>query len=167
MKPITVLICEDDWAQRRLLERILKTEGYLTVSVSTAEQAIAHLSLSERSQIDLIISDYEMPGLNGLELAAWTALNEEEAAEEVEEEASSGDAGQSGSLPRNNHSRRRAARTATRKPFILLTAAQDYTRFGEAVRAGLIDSYIAKPFAVKSVLQMVATLSAKIFRHTS
>lgn len=62
----TILIVDDELANRRLLEALLRPEGYLTVSADDGEKALAAVA---RSPPDLILLDAMMPGINGYEVA--------------------------------------------------------------------------------------------------
>jgi diguanylate cyclase (GGDEF)-like protein/PAS domain S-box-containing protein len=62
----TVLIVDDEENNRKLLQLLLRAEGYLTVMASSAEEALSAIS---RSEPDLILLDIMMPGMNGYELA--------------------------------------------------------------------------------------------------
>ncbi|MEO7251390.1 MAG: EAL domain-containing protein [Arenimonas sp.] len=64
--PSTILIVDDEASSRRLLEALLRPEGYLTVCAANAEDALA---LIARQPPDLIILDVMMPGLDGCQLA--------------------------------------------------------------------------------------------------
>jgi len=59
-----ILCVDDDAAQVMLMEDALQRAGYDTVGVRNAEAA---LNVLGRGGIDLIVSDYKMPGLTGLE----------------------------------------------------------------------------------------------------
>ena len=61
----TVMICEDDFNIRRLIRECLTREGYLCLE---AENGQAALSAMEREHVDLIITDYMMPEMDGIEL---------------------------------------------------------------------------------------------------
>ena len=58
-----ILVIDDDVAMQVLLERTLKRKGYQVITASDGkvglEMAIAH-------QPDLIISDWMMPGMDGI-----------------------------------------------------------------------------------------------------
>jgi len=60
-----ILIVDDDRLMRKLLGYIIKKEGY---QVSVADDGSDALKIVKRDKPDLIISDVEMPKLNGLEL---------------------------------------------------------------------------------------------------
>ncbi|RCX23732.1 DNA-binding response OmpR family regulator [Fontibacillus phaseoli] len=63
---IHILVVEDDKHVRRLLEAVLKREGY---DVFTAEDGIKALDVLEVQHIDLIILDIMMPNMDGYEFA--------------------------------------------------------------------------------------------------
>lgn len=64
---IHILVVEDDKHVRRLLEAVLKREGYV---VFTAEDGIKALHVLEIHHIDLIILDIMMPNMDGYEFAS-------------------------------------------------------------------------------------------------
>lgn len=64
---ISILVVEDDKHVRRLLEAVLKREGY---DVFTAEDGHKALDVLDVQHIDLIILDIMMPGMDGYEFAA-------------------------------------------------------------------------------------------------
>jgi len=61
-----ILVVEDFDALRTLMIRVLTSEGYQVAGVGTASGALA-LSASER--FDLLITDHDVPGENGTEIA--------------------------------------------------------------------------------------------------
>ena len=60
-----ILIVEDNDADRILIQRTLEKKNY---AVFTAPNVEGGLSLLQRYKVDLIILDYILPGLNGLNL---------------------------------------------------------------------------------------------------
>ncbi len=68
----TVLLCEDDAAVRRVTLRTLVAAGFEVVEADCAESAIEWLR-SHDTDVDLLVSDIVMPGMNGRELAAIVA----------------------------------------------------------------------------------------------
>ena len=60
----TILVADDEEAIRTLLEEELKEEGYRVLTVSNARDA---LKMVETEQLDLVILDIRMPGMDGLE----------------------------------------------------------------------------------------------------
>ncbi|MBY3624310.1 response regulator transcription factor [Acinetobacter sp. CUI P1] len=63
---IKILVVEDDKHVRKLMNAVLKREGY---EVLTAENGIQALEVLEVQHIDLIILDIMMPGMDGYEFA--------------------------------------------------------------------------------------------------
>jgi two-component system NtrC family response regulator/two-component system response regulator HydG len=62
---INILIIEDDEAARISLKAILSLEGY---SVREAENAVQALALLKEKQFDVLLVDYRLPDMNGIEL---------------------------------------------------------------------------------------------------
>ena len=65
--PATILIVDDEPANCRLLEALLRPEGYLTLSASNGAQA---LMMVARQAPDLILLDVMMPEMDGYQVAA-------------------------------------------------------------------------------------------------
>src|SRR5687768_2191417 len=61
-----VLIVDDDESIRSLLSLYFEQEGYEAEAVETGEQALARF---EVGRFHLVILDYYMPGMNGIEVA--------------------------------------------------------------------------------------------------
>ena len=59
-----VLVVDDSKAQRRLLARTLAKWGYETIE---AESGDAALAVTAETQIDIVVSDWMMPGMSGVE----------------------------------------------------------------------------------------------------
>ncbi len=71
----TILIVEDEAKMRRLLELNLSEEGLATSTAGDAEEGLKILG---RETIDLILTDFKLPGMNGLEfLKAIRRVNAE------------------------------------------------------------------------------------------
>jgi len=62
-----VLIVEDEPAQRRILEEMIKRFGFETVTSDSGQRALEMVSGSIGSSINLIVLDLVMPGMDGLE----------------------------------------------------------------------------------------------------
>lgn len=62
-----ILVVDDERSMREMLCILLEREGYDAVEAKNAEDA---LNLFEASVYDLVISDIQMPGMNGIELLA-------------------------------------------------------------------------------------------------
>jgi len=63
----TILVVDDDESVRRSLQRILTRAGYEVEAVQTAEDALERLA---GRSFDLVLTDLQMPGMNGLQLLA-------------------------------------------------------------------------------------------------
>ena len=63
-KPKTVLVVDDDEGMRDTLIAILKRD-YLVLTAATGEEGLA---LLKRADVDLMLLDVRLPGINGLEL---------------------------------------------------------------------------------------------------
>jgi DNA-binding response OmpR family regulator len=63
--PATVLIVEDDFDAREVLATLLRFEGF---TVITAENGLAGLDIAQTERVDLMITDVEMPHLDGIEM---------------------------------------------------------------------------------------------------
>jgi two-component system NtrC family response regulator len=61
----TILIVDDEKNYLVVLEALLSPEGY---EIITADNARAALRLIEESDLDLVLTDMKMPGMNGMEL---------------------------------------------------------------------------------------------------
>jgi len=69
-----ILIVEDDASQARLLARAISVRRpeYTVITAPNGEDATRLLSEEE---VDLVLTDLQMPGMNGLELLAWLLQN--------------------------------------------------------------------------------------------
>jgi len=63
--PRSVLVVEDSITSRMLLKDILESAGY---TVSTAINGVEAVAALERDRFDMVVSDVEMPRMNGFEL---------------------------------------------------------------------------------------------------
>jgi CheY-like chemotaxis protein len=69
MKRLTILCVDDDPRIRELYEVLFGSHGHEVLVASNGRQALK-LFHSQEEEIDAVISDYEMPEMNGVELAA-------------------------------------------------------------------------------------------------
>jgi CheY-like chemotaxis protein len=60
-----ILIIEDDASNRALLERILAAEGH---SIIAADNGAVGLTELARNEVDLVVTDIVMPGIEGIEI---------------------------------------------------------------------------------------------------
>lgn len=63
-----VLLADDEVALRFLISETLEDEGYQLTEVEAGDEALEQLKLHT---YDLIILDYMMPGLTGIEVCDW------------------------------------------------------------------------------------------------
>src|SRR6476661_8890730 len=63
-----VLLVDDDQAMRRLVSKWLQAAGY---RVSTAENGREAIAAIERERPQILITDWEMPVMDGLALCQW------------------------------------------------------------------------------------------------
>ena len=61
----SILIVDDDHSIRQVLREFLNSKGFVAHAVSVAEEALAIL---KEIEVDLVITNVNMPGMNGLEL---------------------------------------------------------------------------------------------------
>jgi DNA-binding NtrC family response regulator len=66
-RPLNVLLVDDEPAVLRALGRMLSVDGH---NVLKAEDATVALELLGREQVDVVVADIDMPGMNGVELVA-------------------------------------------------------------------------------------------------
>jgi len=62
----TILIVDDEYLIADILSFALEDEGYMAVTAGNGKRA---LEILERERPALVITDFMMPGMNGLELA--------------------------------------------------------------------------------------------------
>lgn len=74
MKSFSIAIVDDDPNIRQIVEAYLQKEGYLTVSVHSAEEA---LHLKETNPPDLWVLDIMLPGMNGYEFCRRIRMESE------------------------------------------------------------------------------------------
>jgi putative two-component system response regulator len=61
----TILVADDQGANRELLEELLTTQGFKVITVSDGADALEQL---RRTQVDVVLLDVMMPQLNGFEV---------------------------------------------------------------------------------------------------
>ncbi|MDB5047108.1 MAG: Blue-light-activated protein [Fibrobacteres bacterium] len=66
---VTIVVVDDDPANRRLMSGILELEGYRTYPMASGEEGLAWME-KHPEDFDILITDVRMPGMNGLQLAA-------------------------------------------------------------------------------------------------
>lgn len=74
----TILLVDDSSLVRTLYGELLLTAGYNVIEAADGFDAL-RLAIENRN-IDLVVTDYQMPGKNGLEVARWFLQYRPEAA---------------------------------------------------------------------------------------
>lgn len=67
MKKISVLIVDDSSVMRKIIERAVRQTGLAVEKIIEAENGTAALNVLETDQPDLVLSDINMPMMDGLE----------------------------------------------------------------------------------------------------
>lgn len=66
MNPLRILVVDDELSNAEVLALILHEEGFLVTVAGDGRQALERI---EQAAPDLLITDYMMPGMSGVELA--------------------------------------------------------------------------------------------------
>jgi len=66
MSTLKILCVDDDPAMLRLYQTLLESTGYI---VSVADDAFRAMDFLGKRGVDAVVLDYEMPGMNGADLA--------------------------------------------------------------------------------------------------
>lgn len=73
MKPFTILVVDDSTAMRSLLVATLESLGSL--NILQAANGFEALRILPRQEINLLLTDINMPDINGLELLSFVRSN--------------------------------------------------------------------------------------------
>jgi DNA-binding NtrC family response regulator len=65
MKDYNILVIDDEAAQRDVLTGYLKKKGYKILSAASGKEGI---DITKNNPVDIILSDFKMPDLNGIEV---------------------------------------------------------------------------------------------------
>ncbi len=75
MEALRILVVDDEAAQRELIGGFLKKQGHEVLLAGSGAEALSRVA---EARVDLLISDFKMPGMSGLELLrAVKAVNPE------------------------------------------------------------------------------------------
>jgi PAS domain S-box-containing protein len=69
-KTETILLAEDEPSLRRLIARVLRTQGYTVLEAADGNEALS-LAQANGAKIQLLVTDVIMPGLSSKMLAEW------------------------------------------------------------------------------------------------
>ncbi|MCC5970192.1 MAG: SpoIIE family protein phosphatase [Pararhodobacter sp.] len=70
-----ILVVDDSRAQRHLVATSLRSSGFNVMQASSGAEALA---LCERDEIDIVLSDWMMPGMDGIELCRALRASDQE-----------------------------------------------------------------------------------------
>jgi len=73
IKNMKTMLIDDDELIRDSLSMAFSTKGCFIIAVESAEEG---LSAMQENQFDFIISDFSLPGMNGIEFFKQTAINQ-------------------------------------------------------------------------------------------
>lgn len=73
--PRTILVVDDAPSVRTLIVRVCKANGYRVIEATSGEED-RRLAEEERGLIDVLVTDVDMPGISGLELATDVRLTQ-------------------------------------------------------------------------------------------
>jgi two-component system cell cycle sensor histidine kinase/response regulator CckA len=68
IRPLVVLVVDDEQSVRRVERQVLEQAGYTVVEAATADEAL-EAARDDRRPIDVLVTDLTLPGLQGPDLA--------------------------------------------------------------------------------------------------
>ncbi len=74
---VNILVVDDSLPMRSVIIKNIKASGYGNANFFQAENGKVALSLLENEWIDIVLTDYNMPDMNGLELICRIKSDEE------------------------------------------------------------------------------------------
>ena len=77
--PKNILLVEDEPTLQRILGSVLTDAGHRVESVGTAEQALDRLQNTGAPDVDLVLSDKNLPAMSGLDLLGQVRAFEKKA----------------------------------------------------------------------------------------
>jgi len=70
--PAVILVVDDEGAIKAMMQKSIENAGYLCLAAQSGREA---MDLLNRRQIDVVITDIKMPGINGIELTRHIKKN--------------------------------------------------------------------------------------------
>lgn len=71
----SILVVDDSPVMRMFIRRVLALSGVPTAAIHEAENGLAALEVLQSAPVDLVLSDINMPGMNGSELMRMISGN--------------------------------------------------------------------------------------------
>ncbi|MHC4527426.1 MAG: response regulator, partial [Planctomycetota bacterium] len=65
-KAVSIMVVEDDAAMRQSCAKLFRLEGYRVVEAGSAGEALDQIS--RRGDINIVLTDLKMPGMDGVAL---------------------------------------------------------------------------------------------------
>ncbi len=72
---LSILVAEDDDIVRRQMVRLLRSDGYIVYEAARGEEALA---LLQAHDIDLVLTDWKMPGMDGVGVLNYVRMHHHE-----------------------------------------------------------------------------------------
>jgi two-component system chemotaxis response regulator CheY len=72
----SILIVDDSLPMRSVIKRTLKAAGYGSAELLEAANGLEALELMKNSWVDMVMTDYNMPVMNGLDFIKTMKLND-------------------------------------------------------------------------------------------
>ncbi len=65
---VNMLIVDDSFPMRSVIKKTIKASGYATANIYTAENGIEALEVLKNEWCDIVLTDFNMPEMDGMEL---------------------------------------------------------------------------------------------------
>lgn len=71
-----ILVVDDSSSIRAIVKKIIRVSGFNVGELWDASDGLVALSILEKQQVDLVLTDINMPNMNGMELIARMSKND-------------------------------------------------------------------------------------------